>query len=1323
MSSRNYKRRLPSMPCIDQALSEAVIQNDMVEARRALQAGAFVNGLDREGLGAIHQAIYENNFDVLRLLVRHGADVRLRDSEGWTPLHTTAQTGNCEIARFLLKQGANTDAVDGDGLFPIDRAERSEMRSLLYKAMKRAGHVQLSDQYRIYLEQELNLEISMGDSDSLCSSISAYSLSMSEDEGQFSQSDGDELHGLATHVIAEESMDTHGVEISRECLPAGEESVSRGMDDKADASLASQRNTVGSDEIVSRLVRVTAFDNSPAVATSLVSVESRVLKDVHSVPDVNFVIVGECSAEMKVERCQTGLRSVSQESDEILHCGLSRNREIKLEEREDAVSGEANKAGNHVYYSCHLLDKETLSKLHSNLLADTKEHIQPSVNKQEVTNEQSDVRQFVSCPEVAFSRSQLKAARAAFFFSRQLGQRKQAGETMRHSMSPPVNRTVEEMNAEVKDSTQVIREELPGHNSLSSAFLGEITIGNDKGHSRLQCGDSPVGSNEIPLQGKDAMLGFKDTLDTNYYTESQLHGLRGLSVEADRHQVAVDAGSTDQEASYFEVVSKSDKTTGESLPQPPLLPSPESVPSSMSTFLEAQDVSVDSKDHVEEAMSSNLQTPNSENFCIGEKKLEAQRNITEIQEATIKECVSISEGLAVKSFVVKDDNIHCTVSSVPQTNIQSFGWESDSDDDCFCEETVVFFREDESGDFIRKESDTMSVSSLFSPDCDSPLVSLHSSTDPAELLSVSSGQSDDSECETRTEDQEVLLEGVSRRLQLLTSDDKMPGIVDSDQRQICVVKESDRNDVGHLSDNGDNSDDMMEEGVLVRTSPPQPHCLLLHKNTALNSTVNTAVAHHRSPPLKSIINRSSWPVLTLNKGSEHISQDRPHSLVGRSVSFEPLVCFQDAVVVGNVQEVKSLIKSQSVDLDAMTPQGYTVLHAAAIEGNIDCIEALISSGARVNIQDEDGWTPLHAAASHGHLDIIQYLLKSGANPCITGYSQETAYDVVDEDGDLIIEQILKNAMGDQFDVLVTNRCCEKFEDEYSEDGDDEESDNEEVLSPVDYGEDSNGRTLFHISRLTQAADTGKWLSHSSKVISPVTDKSPEPIHCEQCKGVSSCPLENAVSNEMSEQTISDTHQHGAEETSSLAVEDNADCNLEKTKEGICESSKPRGVLVLKFPSTFGVETPDVLSPKSVSFPPNVLLQQAVADGDIVEVDRLLTQYTTDELQINNVSLPSGVSVLHQSVNTENLAVTKVLIEKGSADPTIQDKDGWTPLHNAAAIGSCSIARYLISCGAKLSVLTAEGQFPSDVAEKPEMLSMLRNAMLGRFWGTSFKGSL
>ncbi|KAF6776154.1 hypothetical protein AHF37_04507 [Paragonimus kellicotti] len=59
-------------------------------------------------------------------------------------------------------------------------------------------------------------------------------------------------------------------------------------------------------------------------------------------------------------------------------------------------------------------------------------------------------------------------------------------------------------------------------------------------------------------------------------------------------------------------------------------------------------------------------------------------------------------------------------------------------------------------------------------------------------------------------------------------------------------------------------------------------------------------------------------------------------------------------------------------------KGESVLHRAAIRGNMDQVKSLLASGLSPNVRDHAGWMPLHEAVLHGHRDIAEALLKAGA---------------------------------------------------------------------------------------------------------------------------------------------------------------------------------------------------------------------------------------------------------------------------------------------------------------------------------------------------------
>jgi hypothetical protein len=54
--------------------------------------------------------------------------------------------------------------------------------------------------------------------------------------------------------------------------------------------------------------------------------------------------------------------------------------------------------------------------------------------------------------------------------------------------------------------------------------------------------------------------------------------------------------------------------------------------------------------------------------------------------------------------------------------------------------------------------------------------------------------------------------------------------------------------------------------------------------------------------------------------------------------------------------------------------GETMVHKAAIKGDVEKVRELLEDNAYVNTTDNNGWTPLHEACNHGHEDIVKLLL-------------------------------------------------------------------------------------------------------------------------------------------------------------------------------------------------------------------------------------------------------------------------------------------------------------------------------------------------------------
>ncbi|XP_058200270.1 protein VAPYRIN-LIKE-like [Rhododendron vialii] len=83
----------------------------------------------------------------------------------------------------------------------------------------------------------------------------------------------------------------------------------------------------------------------------------------------------------------------------------------------------------------------------------------------------------------------------------------------------------------------------------------------------------------------------------------------------------------------------------------------------------------------------------------------------------------------------------------------------------------------------------------------------------------------------------------------------------------------------------------------------------------------------------------------------------------------------DAAAVDRVDIMEVLcLGFQDIDVNSVDSNGRTALHVAAVRGQVNSIQFLLSVGGDPDIVDSNGWAPLHFAMAKGHVEAAEWLL-------------------------------------------------------------------------------------------------------------------------------------------------------------------------------------------------------------------------------------------------------------------------------------------------------------------------------------------------------------
>ena len=128
--------------------------------------------------------------------------------------------------------------------------------------------------------------------------------------------------------------------------------------------------------------------------------------------------------------------------------------------------------------------------------------------------------------------------------------------------------------------------------------------------------------------------------------------------------------------------------------------------------------------------------------------------------------------------------------------------------------------------------------------------------------------------------------------------------------------------------------------------------------------------------------------------------------------------------------------------------------------------------------------------------------------------------------------------------------------------------------------------------------------------------------------------------------------------------------------------------------------------RSVTFPVNVMLQQAITDGDKRELKRIVNKHGKSVLDLKD---PTGMPLLLRTIFEDQIECFQLMVNEG-ADLLAADEEGWNALHVAVSLEDMEAIELLLQHKPELiNSRTIDGLRPINVCESNEVCAYLLQA--------------
>ena len=119
-----------------------------------------------------------------------------------------------------------------------------------------------------------------------------------------------------------------------------------------------------------------------------------------------------------------------------------------------------------------------------------------------------------------------------------------------------------------------------------------------------------------------------------------------------------------------------------------------------------------------------------------------------------------------------------------------------------------------------------------------------------------------------------------------------------------------------------------------------------------------------------------------------------------------------AATKGDLGIALTFIKEGKIDINHTDENGRTVLHYAALTGNLEMVKTLIKFNAKIDAKDNYNITPLWLTTIFCHTNVVIELLKYGANPNSKNQMGNSILHIAASNNSLAIVKLLIEYGGD-----------------------------------------------------------------------------------------------------------------------------------------------------------------------------------------------------------------------------------------------------------------------------------------------------------------------